>query len=145
MKIRLLEAGWDNTAFVLNEDLIFRFLRRESVAALLETQWCIPPKLAPRLSLPIRILKWPGAPALRFSWLFISYKRLPGFTACDANLLEEERDRLAEPIAHCLADLHSTPVLLLLKDAQGINAALRLSDDFVTRMSFTRMRFCCDQ
>lgn len=34
---------------------------------------------------------------------------IPGFTACYANLLEDERAFLAEPIAQFLATLHATP------------------------------------
>lgn len=108
-KIRLLGAGWDNTAFVINEDLIFRFPRREIAVPLLETEWCILPKLASRLSLPIPIPKWRGSSTSRFPWPFIGYKMLAGFTACYANLSEEERGRLAQPIAHFLASLHATP------------------------------------
>lgn len=108
-KIRLLGAGWDNTAFVINEDLIFRFPRREIAVPLLEAEWCILPKLARRLSLRIPIPKWRGSPTSSFPWPFIGYKMLSGSTACYANLSEEERDGLAEPIAHFLAGLHATP------------------------------------
>lgn len=80
-KIRLLGAGWDNTAFVINEDLIFRFPRREIAVPLVETEWCVLPKLGPRLSLPIPIPKWRGSPTSRFPWPFIGYKMLAGF-AC---------------------------------------------------------------
>ncbi len=107
-KIRLLGAGWDNTAFVINEDLIFRFPRREIALPLLEAEWCILPKLAPLLPLPIPVPKWRGEPTSRFPWPFIGYKMLPGFTACYANLTEDERASLAEPIARFLAHLHNT-------------------------------------
>lgn len=112
-KIRLLGAGWDNTAFVINEDLIFRFPRREIAVSLLETEWCILPKLAARLSLPIPIPKWRGSPTSRFPWPFVGYKMLSGFTACYANLSEQERERLAQPIAHFLASLHATPTSII--------------------------------
>ncbi|EKE08285.1 MAG: phosphotransferase [uncultured bacterium] len=109
VQIRVLGAGWDNTAFVINEDLIFRFPRREIAVPLLEAEWCILPKLAPRLPLPIPIPKWRGSPASRFPWPFIGYKMLPGFTACYANLSEREREALAQPIARFLSHLHATP------------------------------------
>lgn len=112
-RIRLLGAGWDNTAFVVNEDLIFRFPRREIALPLLEAEWCALPKLAPRLSLPVPLPEWRGIPTTRFPWPFIGYKMLEGTTACHANLSEEERDSLAEPIALFLRDLHATPRELL--------------------------------
>lgn len=108
-KIRPLGAGWDNTAFLVDEDLVFRFPRREIAVALLEAEWSILPKLAPHLSLPIPIPKWKGSPSPNFSWPFIGYKMISGLTACNANLSEEERDDLAQPIAHFLSKLHSIP------------------------------------
>jgi len=107
--IRLLGAGWDNTAFVIDEELIFRFPRREIALPLLEAEWCALPKLAPRLPVPIPIPQWKGSPTANFPWPFIGYRMIPGFTACYANLPEEERAALAQPIARFLAVLHATP------------------------------------
>lgn len=107
--IRLLGAGWDNTAFIIDEELIFRFPRREIALPLLEAEWCVLPTLASRLPLPIPIPEWKGSPTSNFPWPFIGYRLIPGFTACYANLLEDERTALAEPIARFLAVLHATP------------------------------------
>lgn len=107
--IRLLGAGWDNTAFIIDEELIFRFPRREIALPLLEAEWAALPKLASRLPLPIPIPQWKGSPTPHFSWPFIGYRMIPGFTACYANLLEDERAALAEPIAQFLKALHATP------------------------------------
>lgn len=107
--IRLLGAGWDNTAFIIDEQLIFRFPRREIALPLLEAEWCALPKLAPRLPLPIPIPEWKGSPTASFPWPFIGYRMIPGFTACYANLTEEQRVALAEPIAKFLSTLHATP------------------------------------
>lgn len=108
-KIRLLGVGWDNTAFVINEDLIFRFPRREFALPLLEAEWSFLPKLAPQLPVPIPVPKWKGTPTSQFPWPFIGYRMLPGFTACYAKLSENERTSLAEPIAHFLRLLHAVP------------------------------------
>lgn len=107
--IRLLGAGWDNTAFIIDEELIFRFPRREIALPLLEAEWLALPKLAPRLPLPIPIPKWKGSATSNFQWPFIGYRMIAGFTACYANLTENERASLAEPIAQFLATLHATP------------------------------------
>lgn len=107
--IRLLGAGWDNTAFIVDEEWIFRFPRRKIALPLLEAEWYALPKLAHRLPLPIPIPQWKGTPTSSFPWPFIGYRIIPGFTACYANLLEEERASLAEPIAQFLAILHATP------------------------------------
>lgn len=108
-RIRLFGVGWDNTAFIVNEDLIFRFPRREFALPLLETEWSFLPKLAPQLPVPIPVPKWKGDPTSRFPWPFIGYQMLPGFTACYANLSEQERAALAKPIACFLKILHAIP------------------------------------
>ncbi len=113
INIRILGVGWDNSAFVINDKWIFRFPRREIALPLLEAEWCALPKLAPHLPLPIPLPKWRGAPTSRFTWPFIGYERLPGFTACYVNLTEEERGALAEPIARFLSHLHTAPHAVL--------------------------------
>ena len=111
MKIRLLGAGWDNTAFVVNDTLIFRFPRRECAVSLLESEWYVLPKIASHLPLPIPIPGWKGSPTPRFPWPFLGYRILPGITACYANLSEEERVGFAQPIARFLSLLHATSLV----------------------------------
>jgi len=106
--IRLLGTGWDNTAFAVDDEFIFRFPRREIALPLLEAEWCALPRLAHRLPLPIPVPKWKGSPTSSFPWPFIGYRMLPGFTACYANLPEDQRVSLAEPIARFLSVLHAT-------------------------------------
>lgn len=107
--IRLLGVGWDNTAFLIDEEWIFRFPRRAIALPLLEAEWCALPQLAPRLPVPVPIPVWKGSPTSNFPWPFTGYRMIPGITACHANLLEEERASLAEPIAEFLAALHAAP------------------------------------
>lgn len=108
-QIRLLGAGWDNTAFLVNEEMIFRFPRRTIAVPFLETEWRALPKLSPRLSLEIPHPRWHGKPSSRFPWPFLGYRMLRGLTACHANLSEQKRAALAEPIARFLRELHATP------------------------------------
>lgn len=128
--IRLLGVGWDNSAFVIDEELIFRFPRREVAIALLEAEWCILPKLATRFSIPIPIPKWKGSPTKSFPWPFIGYRMLKGSTACYANLSDAQREALAEPIAHFLSALHATPSFQIAKchipgdDGSRINGSI---------------------
>lgn len=112
-KIKLLGEGWDNSAFLVNESLIFRFPRRKIALPLLETEWCILPKLAPLVSLPIPVPRWKGTPSADFPWSFIGYRMLPGVTACHANLSEKERADLAQPLGEFLATLHAIPLSIM--------------------------------
>ena len=107
--VRLLGVGWDNTAFIVDEKIIFRFPRREFALPLLESEWALLPKLAPQLPLPIPIPKWKGVPTEHFPWPFIGYEMLPGFTACYTNLSEEQRAAFAEPLARFIQTLHQIP------------------------------------
>ncbi len=111
--IRFLGAGWDNTVFLIDEKLVFRFPRREIALPLLEAEWSLLPKLAPRLPLPIPFPKWRGSPTSVFPWPFIGHPMLPGTTACRAHLSDKERSALAKPIAQFLAALHATPHSLI--------------------------------
>ena len=44
-------AGWDNTAYLVNGEWVFRFPRRTIAVPLLEAEGRVLPKLAPRLPL----------------------------------------------------------------------------------------------
>jgi len=107
--IHLLGAGWDNTAFIIDETFVFRFPRREISLPLLETEWVALPKLAPHLPVPIPVPTRKGASTPDFPHPFIGYRMLPGHTACGSDLSEEERVALAKPIAKFLFALHSIP------------------------------------
>jgi aminoglycoside phosphotransferase (APT) family kinase protein len=113
--IRLLGAGWDNTAFIIDEKLIFRFPRRDCTVALLESEWNILPRIAPQLPLQIPIPQWKGMPSPSFSWPFIGHTIVPGITACSANLSEEERASFAPSLAHFLSILHAPSMINIAK------------------------------
>lgn len=108
-----LGAGWDNTAYLIDEQWIFRFPRREIAVPLLQAEMEILPQLAERLPLPIPQPRWIGKPSADYLWPFAGYALLPGITACHANLTEEERAALASPLAAFLKALHAIPVSII--------------------------------
>ena len=112
-KIDHFGAGWDNTAFLVNEELVFRFPRREIALAFLEAEWHALPRMAQALPLPIPAPEWKGGPTTHFPWPFIGYRILPGTTACHATLSEHERAQLAAPLALFLSSLHAIPTNIL--------------------------------
>jgi len=129
--VRLLGAGWDNSAFIFDEKFIFRFPRRVIAQSLLEIEWSLLPKLASQLPLPIPIPEWKGHSTEEFPWPFIGYVQVPGFTACYANLSEEDRAKTAEPLACFLAQLHAIP-------KSEIDASLTFHDN-LTRVDKTKL------
>lgn len=110
--IKLLGIGWDNTAYLINDEFVFRFPRRNISLPLLNTEFRVLPKIKPRLPLAIPYPEWSGSPAKGYPWSFTGYRMLPGMTACSVDLSNDERTRLAEPLARFLAALHATPISL---------------------------------
>ena len=61
-RVQLLGAGWDNTAFRVNEGYVFRFPRRAFAVQFLEAETHLLPALAPRLPLRIPTPTFVGRP-----------------------------------------------------------------------------------
>ncbi len=104
-----LGAGWDNTAYLLDQQWVFRFPRRQIAVALIDTECRLLPAIADALPLPIPMPSRVGRPSARFAWPFAGYRLLPGRSACSAALTADERAAAAEPLAHFLAALHAVP------------------------------------
>jgi aminoglycoside phosphotransferase (APT) family kinase protein len=102
--------GWDNTAYLVDDDIVFRFPRREIAVPLIAREVHVLPALAPRLPLPIPIPLWAGTPTPRFPWPFSGYRWLPGRTADLAFLSSAERRAAAPVLAEFLRVLHSIPL-----------------------------------
>jgi aminoglycoside phosphotransferase (APT) family kinase protein len=102
-----LGEGWDNFAFVVNGEFVFRFPRRQLGADCLKTEVQILPRLQSLLPLPIPNPIFVGKATERFGWLFAGYAMLPGRTACAAALDIRQRETAAAPLGAFLAALHA--------------------------------------
>ena len=107
--LELMGAGWDNTAYLVNGEWVFRFPRRTIAAPLLEAEGRVLPALAPRLPFPIPRPEWFGHPEAGYPWPFLGYRRLAGQVASDAGLDDAARAALAQPLARFLRALHDVP------------------------------------
>jgi aminoglycoside phosphotransferase (APT) family kinase protein len=105
-RLELLGAGWDNTAYRVNERFVFRFPRRESAVRLIERETRVLPLLAPHLPLPVPTPRFIGVPAAGSPYPFAGYPLIPGTTAWS----EEERAANAAVLGRFLAALHGIPV-----------------------------------
>lgn len=110
VRLESMGAGWDNTAYLVNGQWVFRFPRRTIAVPLLETEARVLPSLAPRLPYPIPMPVWFGRPDETYRWPFLGYRRLDGSVASDVDLGEDARAALAAPIARFLGALHAVPV-----------------------------------
>jgi aminoglycoside phosphotransferase (APT) family kinase protein len=105
-----LGAGWDNQAWLVNEAWVFRFPRRRIAASLIATELRYLPELARHLPAPIPVPIFAGQPDDTYPYPFAGYRMLPGITACSAGLTDEDRARLARPLASFLRSLHGVPI-----------------------------------
>lgn len=105
--------GWDNTAFEINESLIFRFPKRTSAIDFLQNEILALPLLQKRFGNDYKI-KFPYPEYIGFSekngYPFYGYNKIPGKSACDFSLTEEERNSLATDYGNFLQKLHRTPM-----------------------------------
>jgi aminoglycoside phosphotransferase (APT) family kinase protein len=102
-----LGVGWDNSAFLVNDEWVFRFPRRAIAVPLVETEARVLPSLAPRLPLPIPVPRFVGAPSGEYPWPFVGHRMIAGRTADGTRC---DRAVAAEPLARFLRALHDVPV-----------------------------------
>ncbi|HKP76607.1 MAG TPA: phosphotransferase [Longimicrobiaceae bacterium] len=100
-------SGWDNAAYLIDGELVFRFPRREFAVPFLAREAGVLPKLAPLLPLPIPMPLWVGEPSPRFPWPFAGYRLIPGRTLASADLSADERRGAARVLAAFLRMLHA--------------------------------------
>lgn len=100
-------SGWDNTAFLVNGEFVFRFPRRETSVALLEKETALLPQIAPELPLPIPHPIYFGKPSAAFDWPFAGYRLIPGETACRDNRTQAGVTRLSRARRSVCASLYS--------------------------------------
>ncbi len=137
-RVEPMGAGWDNTAYLVNETWVFRFPRRAVAVDLLRTEAAILPPLAARLPLAVPEPRYLGEPEERFPWPFAGYRFLAGRTACHADLDDAQRTRAAEPLARFLRALHAVPRDEALWLGAGPDTLGRL--DLTKRRRLTRER-----
>src|SRR6478672_13777044 len=82
-------VGFDNTAYLVGGEWVFRFPRREVAVPLLNHELAILPELAPVLPLPVPLPEKIGEPGKAFSWPFAGYRVLKGRSATHAVLKDE--------------------------------------------------------
>lgn len=101
-------SGWDNTAFLVGGDVVFRFVRREFARQFVETETRFLGALTGRLPLAIPEPTFVGTACPDAPLGFAGYRLLPGRTGCWAALDEDDRARAAAPLGTFLAALHAT-------------------------------------
>lgn len=101
--------GFDNTAYLVDGEWVFRFPRRQIAVPTLQAELLGLPLIAGRLPLATPAPAFVGAPGDAYGWPFLGYRLLPGRPACRARLDDTQRTALAEPLARFLRALHDQP------------------------------------
>lgn len=107
--ISKLDEGWDNTAFIVNNQFIFRFPHREFGVKCMQNEIALLPKLKSYLSFQTTIPAYIGKSCELFSYPFAGYPIIHGKPLCDAsnNLIDDAE--FATTLATWLKELHSIP------------------------------------
>jgi aminoglycoside phosphotransferase (APT) family kinase protein len=106
--LRLLGQGWDMTVWLVDDEWVFRFPRREMVIRGLTVEISQLPVLAPSLPLPIPIPSLVGLPSAEYRWPFYGARFLPGRELPEAALDDGQRIALARTLGEFLRALHGT-------------------------------------
>ena len=102
--------GWDNDAYRVNGEYVFRFPRRRIAAVCMRGEIASLPRIAGSLPLEIPCPTHLGVATESYPYPFAGYRWIPGRTACSVALDEEARRRCAAPLGRFLARLHALPV-----------------------------------
>lgn len=105
--LRLLAAGWDRTAWLVNEEWVFGFPRREVVVPGLERELEWLPRLAPLVPCPIPMPRFIGDPTPEFPWPFFGGEFIAGDESSNVELDDGERNAIGVDLASFLRVLHS--------------------------------------
>jgi aminoglycoside phosphotransferase (APT) family kinase protein len=108
--LRLLGEGWDNTAWLVDDEWVFRFPRRAIALAGVERERDVLPLLAPQLPLPVPVPVFAGRAGAAFPWPFYGARLVPGVELAEAGLDAEARTGLARPLGEFLRALHRAEV-----------------------------------
>ena len=107
ISITLLGQGWDNTAYLINQQYVFRFPRREIALTLLQHENSVLPLIANSVSLAVPVPIYQGVAAGDYPWPFAGYRMLVGETADRLALSDAQRTMNVSTIAKFLRQLHN--------------------------------------
>lgn len=108
--IRLLDEGWDNLVYLVNDTFIFRFARREFGIDCIENEIALLPLIAKQVAFPLSAPRYIGHPTPLYPYPFAGYKMIEGLPLCDASNTLVQDKKFAITLASWLKELHAIPV-----------------------------------
>lgn len=110
VRATFLGAGYDSSAFEVNDEWVFRFPERADVERQLLIEARILPVLAERSPVPLPAFRFHGQPSSQFPYHFVGYPKLQGVPAIQLDPEAVPFPQLAPVLARFLSWLHSFPV-----------------------------------
>jgi aminoglycoside phosphotransferase (APT) family kinase protein len=135
---RPIGEGWDNAVWVVEETWAFRFPRRQIAIPGVGREIAVLPRRAPHHSVPIPEPRFVGVPSDRFPWPFFGGPVLAGREVADAELTDEDRDRLGSELAHVLRVLHSAATLEAIDPERALPIDFNRRADATVRVARAR-------
>ncbi len=108
--IELLGEGYDNVAYLVNNEWVFRFPRRELGIMCMENEIAILPYIAEQVSFQLTNPKFIGTPSDAYPYPFAGYHIVPGKTLCEAAQPLIDDLKFARTLGLWLKELHSVPI-----------------------------------
>ncbi len=108
--IHLLDEGWDNLVYLVNNSIIFRFPRREFGVMCMENEIMLLPYIASQVEFPISTPKWIGHPTATYPYPFSGYQMLAGQAVSDSGSELINNSAFAVTLASWLRALHAIPI-----------------------------------
>lgn len=112
--VQVLDAGWDNSVFLVNRNCVFRFPRRKVAVELIEMENRVLPWLSSRLPLAIPNPRFVGEPTPEYPFPFSGYFKINGSVPHRLNLNDTKRAESSVHLAQFLRVLHSIPTDLAI-------------------------------
>jgi aminoglycoside phosphotransferase (APT) family kinase protein len=114
--------GWDNSAYLVDDRIVFRFPRRSVAVPLIVHETAVLPAIVPNVPVAIPNPSYAGSPSEAYPWPFQGYALLPGACASERRLSGDELERLAHDLGRFLRALHDidpAPIDDLRRDTFG--------------------------
>lgn len=108
--ISFLDQGWDNLVYCVNDELIFRFPRREFGVLCMENEIALTPYIQQHVSFPLSASTWIGTPTKQYPYAYSGYRMLSGKPLCEANHTLIDDEDFAITLATWLKELHAISV-----------------------------------
>ncbi|MBI2792295.1 MAG: phosphotransferase [Gammaproteobacteria bacterium] len=110
-KIQLFGEGFDNTAFLVNNEYVFRFPHRIEALVCMENEILLLPYLSQKMSFMISSPTMIGKPSASYPYPFAGYEILSGELLSISQTPLVDNTAFAKILGTWLRELHTLPVL----------------------------------